>query len=189
MSRRWTDITLREIPNLAEARVLDSLLQSEVSFADAWKTFWHYGSCKVYCWCEGTPKNRRNTWDHQNVVKYMLEVWAPKTISSGEHLITYSASLEINYARLTSLSIKHKMSITCELSLLVKAFPQAVCKKDKRISSRRKTMDVLNYPPLFIQWLIPEKTIRECIKLLSAPVELLELTLYAPSQVTRLLFS
>ena len=104
--------------------------------------------------------------DRQKVVKHVLqEVLAPKAITSGDyrHLITYSVTLENNYARLTSLSMEHEMSNTSIMSVIVKKFPRAICEK-RHAHLLTKTDDERAKPfPLFIQWLISEKAIWECM--------------------------
>ena len=104
--------------------------------------------------------------DRQKVVKHVLqEVMAPIPISAGDyrHLIMYSVTLENNYSRLTSLNMEHEMSNTSIMAAIVKKFPRAVCEKWHAHLLAKTEQERAKPFPLFIQWLITEKAIWECM--------------------------
>ena len=105
--------------------------------------------------------------DRQKVVKHVLhEVMAPNAILEGEYrrLITYSVTLENNFNRLTSLKMEHEMSNTSIMSAIVKKFPRSVREKWHECLLKNSSEEERAKPfPIFIEWLISEKAIWECM--------------------------
>ena len=104
--------------------------------------------------------------DRQKVVKHVLqEVMSPIQISEGDYrrLIVYSVTLENNFSRLSSLNMEHEMSNTSIMSSIVKKFPRAICEKWHEHLLKRSDDERAKPFPIFIQWLVSEKEIWECM--------------------------
>ena len=92
----------------------------------------------------------------------MEEVTSPKIVAEGDKKsILYSSIIERNYNRLISMELKHEMSNSTTMAVILRKFPRSVMEKWAEFLAAQSNRDKAKPFPLLVKWLISMKEIWE----------------------------